>query len=183
MKNRDGTPAEQRRFSSNIYYIRDHAVTAGDGIPTLMRSQFGLNGSTLEHKAAEALIEGVEGFRVEYGVDNVSDSGAAVNFGAAIVWANPTNRNSPTNRGDGIPDGAYVRCTTATPCTVDQLANTVAVKIYVLVRAENKSAGYTDTKTYAMGSTTLGPFNDNYKRHLFQQTIRLQNISSRRETP
>jgi len=177
------TMADIRKFVSNLYYIRDYAVTVGDGIPTLMRSQFGLSGGALAHKTAEALIEGIEGFRVEFGVDNVSDSGAAVNFAAAISWANAANKTSPTNRGDGIPEGAYVRCTTAVPCTVDQLANTVAVKIYVLVRSENTTPGYQDIKTYNLGSTTLGPFNDPYKRHLFSQTIRLTNVSTRRETP
>ncbi len=174
---------EKRKFISNIYYIRDYAVTTGDGIPTLMRSQFGVASGVLEHKTAEALIEGIEGFRVEFGVDNLSDSGAAVNHAAAITWASATNKVSPTNRGDGIPDGTYVRCTTGTACTVAQLVNATAVKIYVLVRSETLTPGYTDGKTYNLGSTTLGPFTDGYKRHLFSQTIRLTNVSSRRETP
>ena len=174
---------DKRKFVSSLYYIRNYAVTAGDGVPTLMRSQFGLSGGVLQHKTAEALIEGVEGFRVEFGIDSLSDSGATVNFGAAITWADATNKVSPTNRGDGVPDGDYVHCTTAVPCTVDQLANATAVKLYVLVRSENKTPGYIDGKTYDLGSTTLGPFSDNYKRHLFSQTIRLTNVSSRRETP
>jgi type IV pilus assembly protein PilW len=179
------TAAERRKFVSNLYYVRNYAVTAGDGVPTLMRSQFTATATSTVpvHQAPEALIEGIEGFRVEYGVDNLSDSGAAVNFGAAIAWANASNKTSPTNRGDGIPDGAYIRCTTGTPCTSDQLSNVVAVKLYVLVRAEQKTPGYQDTKTYNLGSTTLGPFNDEYKRHLFMQTIRLTNVASRRETP
>lgn len=175
--------AERRTFVSNLYYIRDYAVTAGDGLPTLMRSQFGVSAGLLEHKSAEALIEGIEGFRVEYGVDSLSDTGAAVNSGAAITWANSANKISPTNHGDGIPDAGYVQCTTASPCTVAQLANTVAVRIYVLVRSERTTPGYTDSKTYNLGSTSLGPFNDAYKRHLFTQTVRLNNISTRRETP
>jgi type IV pilus assembly protein PilW len=61
--------------------------------------------------------------------------------------------------------------------------NTVAVKIYVLARGDSPSPSYVDTKTYQMGSTTMGPFNDRYKRHLFTQTIRLTNVSGRRETP
>lgn len=174
---------EFRKFVSNLYYVRDYSVTAGDGIPTLMRSQMGLSGGTIQFKAADALIEGIEGFRVEYGLDLKGDSGASVNHAQALTWADSANKTSPTNRGDGVPEGAYVRCTTASACTVSQQVNTVAVKIYVLVRADNMTPGYTDTKTYTLGTTTLGPFNDRYKRHLFQQTIRLQNISSRRETP
>ncbi len=197
----DNITSDRRKFISNIYYVRTYAVTPGDGVPTLMRSSFNLVGGIPGHEAADALIEGIEGFRVEYGVDNLSDTGAAVNFGAAITWANPDNRISPTNRGDGIPDGNYIRCAAA-GCTVDQLVNVVAVKLYVLVRSEKPSSGYTDSKVYCLGSncpaatTTscpasvtpndaplLGPYCDGYKRHLFTQTVRLTNVSSRRETP
>lgn len=203
LQNRDcTTTAERRKFISSLYYIRDYAVTPGDGIPTLMRSQFGLSGGVLQHKPAEALIEGVEGFRVEYGIDNVSDTGEAVNFSSVVLWADNKNLTSPRNRGDGIPDGNYIRCTTAAPCTAAQLANAVAVKLYVLVRSEKPTSGYTDSKVYCLGSncpaatTTscpasitpnaaplLGPYCDGYKRHLFAQTVRLTNVSSRRETP
>jgi type IV pilus assembly protein PilW len=180
LRKRDCTTlADTYKFQSDLYYVRNYAVTVGDGIPTLMRSQF--DGTT--HGAAEALIEGIEGFRVEFGLDTLSDSGAAVNFGQAIVWANTSNLTSPTNRGDGLPDGAFVHCTTAVPCTASQLMNAVAVRIYVLVRSEKTTPGYTDDKTYTLGSTTLGPFNNGYKRHLFTQTVRVTNVSSRRETP
>jgi len=177
-------PSDLWRLGSNLYYIRNFAVTAGDGIPTLMRSRFGYSpGGVLDYMAPEALIEGIEGFRVELGVDDVSDSGAAVNLGAAITWGDTSTKLSPTNRGDGVPDGAYVRCTTAVPCTAAQLVNVVALKLYVLVRSDLASPGYSDAKTYVMGSTSLGPFNDGFKRHLFTQTVRVTNISSRRETP
>lgn len=182
------TLAEVRKFVSSLYYVRDYAVTAGDGIPTLMRSQFGPVsgpfGSMLTFQPAQPMIEGIEGFRVEYGVDSLSDSGAPVDFSQAIKWANADTKTSPVNRGDGLPDGAYVRCTAAAPCTVDQMVNTVAVRIYVLVRSLEPTPGYEDTKTYRLGSTNFTPAaGDRYKRHLFVRTIRLQNVSSRRETP
>ncbi len=173
---------EKRKFISSIYYIRDYANTAGDGIPTLVRSQFDLSGGSLGHQPPLPLIAGIEGFRVEFGIDNVSDSGAAVNYTAAVTWADTTNLTSPTNRGDGIPD-SFISCTTAAPCTVAQLSNVVAVKLYVLARNLETTQGYTDTKTYSLGTTTLGPFNNNYKRHVFSSTVRLINVSGRRETP
>ena len=178
------TRANPWKFVSNLYYVRSYAVTAGDGIPTLMRSQFE-NGA---HSAPQAMIEGIEGFRVEFGIDNISDSGGAVTYTSAITWADPSVLTSPTNRGDGIPD-TYVRCTVASPCTAAQLMNAVAAKIYVLVRSETKTPGYTDGKKYCLASTCtvaadyLGPFTDGYKRHLFTQTVRMVNVSSRRETP
>jgi type IV pilus assembly protein PilW len=175
------TVADKRRFISDIYYVRDYAVTSGDGIPTLVRSQFDLASGTLAHQAAVAMIEGVQGFRVELGVDNVSKTGGAVDYTAAVAWADPDTRTQPSNRGDGSPDGAFVSC--GTGCTVAQLMNTTAVKLYVLVRSRDASPGYTDAKTYTLGSTTMGPFNDGFKRHLFVSTVRLPNITGRRESP
>jgi type IV pilus assembly protein PilW len=69
------------------------------------------------------------------------------------------------------------------PCTTAQLSNTVAVKLYVLARSTQSTPGYTDDKTYQLGSTTLNAFGDQYKRHVFSTTVRLVNISGRRETP
>lgn len=191
-KDCDTDVTEKRKFISNIYYVRDYAQTVGDNIPTLMVSQFDLAGGALAHQTAVPLIEGIEGFNVEFGIDNKSDTGAAVDYTAAIAWANTNHSDvpdlpdspliSPTNRGDGAPD-VFVRCTTATPCSVDQLINVVAVKVYVLARADRVSPGYTDSKTYALGSTTLGPYNDGFKRHVFSTTVRINNVSSRRETP
>ena len=173
------TTSELRKFVSNLYYVRAYAVTAGDNMPTLMRSQ--IVGGT--QAAAEALVEGVDGFRIEYGVNNLSETGANVNYTVAINFSDPTTRKYATNRGDGVPDGNYVRCTAAFPCTVAQLANTVAVRVHLLVRNDTRTPGYQDTKTYQLGGTTLGPFNDEFKRHVFTQTIRLNNVSARRETP
>ena len=184
--------AEKRKFISNIYYIRNYAVSSTDGTPTLMRSSFSLSGGTLGPQTAEPIITGIEGFRVELGIDNVSDDGTNIITGvkgtnpadstllysAAVKWANPNNLVSPLNRGDGIPD-SFVRPT----LTLEQSTHVVAAKIYVLARADKTTPGYTDTKTYALGTTTLGPFNDSYKRHVFTTTVRLNNISGRRETP
>lgn len=183
--------AEKRKYVSNLYYVRRYAVTDGDNVPTLMRRQFSCASGTCGWGDAQAMIEGIESFKVELGIDNVSDSGATLttaSFDAAVSWLNAANLTSPTNRGDGFPD-TYVGCTAAAPCSAFQLMNTVAVKIYILARSENKSPGYTDGKSYCLASTCptaatkLGPFDDGYKRHLFQQVVRLVNVSGRRETP
>lgn len=178
-----GTLASVRKFISNIYYVRDYATTTGDGIPTLVRSQFDLVSGTLAHQAALPLAEGVEGFKLELGVDSLSDTNAAVDFTQAITWSDPTTKTSPANRGDGAPDGDFIRCTTASPCTTAQLMNTVAARLHLLVRSSETTPGYTDTKTYTLAGTTYGPYNDNYKRHVFSTTIRLVNVAGRRETP
>lgn len=175
--------SNKREFISNIYYIRDYANTLGDGIPTLVRSKFDLNSGVLSHQPAEALIEGIEGFAIQLGIDDKSDTGAAVDYSQAVTWANKSNLTSPVNRGDGNPDGTFVTCTSATPCTAAQLSNVVAVKLFILARTLEPSQGFIDTKTYTLGNTTFAPFNDKFKRHVFSTTVRLVNISTRRETP
>ncbi len=159
------TPAAKRRYISNIYYIRSYSVTADDEIPTLMRAEF-KNGVMLP---AQPLIDGIEGFTVELGID---DEAGNVNYAA-----DPT----ATNRGDGAADGVFIRCTTADPCSEDELINVVVVKLHVLARSLTTTPGYTDSKTYTLGSTSLGPFNDGFKRHAYSTAVSLINISSRRE--
>lgn len=193
------TLADKRKFISSIYYIRDYAATPGDGIPTLVRSQLDLVGSPaeLKHPDATALIEGIEGFRIEFGIDRISDDGIDVindpdltkRYNAAVIWKDATNLVSPRNRGDGIPDGAFVRCDTANPTSdpcnnAAMMANAVAAKVFILARSREQSPGHNDTKTYKLGSAAaLGPFNDGYKRQVLSTTVRLTNVSGRRETP
>lgn len=175
--------AEAREVISNIYYVRNYAVMAGDGIPTLMRSSLGVVSGVPTQQSPVALIEGVESFKIELGIDDISDSGAAVDHSSAIVWADTSTKDSPTNRGDGIPDGNFKRCTTLVPCTIGELVNTVGVKLGVLVRNLKTTPGYTDEKKYMIGTTEIGPFNNGYQRYAYNTTVRLVNISGRRETP
>jgi type IV pilus assembly protein PilW len=177
------TPSPKRKLVADIYYVRDYADTVGDGVPTLARSRFDFVGGALAQQPPVPLIEGVEGFRVEFGLDTIGKTSAAVNYAAAIDWADPAVRLTPANRGDGSPDGSFVHCSVAAPCTADQLVNVVAVKLHVLARSSEVSPGHTDTRTYNLGSATLGPFNDHYKRHAFSTTVRLTNVTGRRETP
>jgi type IV pilus assembly protein PilW len=180
--------AEKRRFISHIYYVRDYARVAGDGIPTLVRSEFDLAGGVLSHQPPVALIEGVDAMRVEIGIDTTSITGQPVNNAAAIDWvvdpAYPNAKQFARNRGDGIPDGAFVRCTALTPCNAVQLANATAVRVYVLARSREPTTGYTDTKEYQLGASgAVGPFDDGFKRHVYATTVRLINVSGRRERP
>lgn len=171
---------QKRKFISNVYYIRDYAATQGDGIPTLMQST---QDGTLAHAEAVPLIEGIEAFHVELGVDNKSDSGGDVNYANSIVWASPSNLTSPTNRGDGVPD-VFISCADASAaCGALQLANVVSVKLYVLARADSPTTGYTDSKTYTLGTLAIPAFNDSYKRHVFSTTVRIHNVAGRRLTP
>jgi type IV pilus assembly protein PilW len=189
-------PAPRRKFVQSIYYIRSWSSDdpVEDGIPTLVRSSFDLNGGTLAQQAAVPLVEGIERFRVEVGVDSLSEpytdtagndwpDGTAADPNSPVEWLDPGLWDTATNRGDGIPDGAFVHCPTS-GCSRYDLLNVVAVKLHILARANEPSPGYTDTKTYTLGTSAALPvFDDGFKRHVFSTTVRLNNISGRRETP
>ncbi|HMS04830.1 MAG TPA: PilW family protein [Burkholderiaceae bacterium] len=172
---------KKRKLVAAVYFVRSFANGSGDGLPTLMRSR--MEGtSTIAFQPPEALVEGIEGFRVEWGIDSLSEAGSAVDYGTAVDWTDAT-RTVNRNRGDGVADGDFVRCTTAVPCTVAQMTNAVAARIWVLARAPEPTPGYTDAKTYSLGSSTMGPFNDAFKRHVYSSVVTLRNVSDRRQTP
>lgn len=187
------TASDIYRFVSTIYWVRKYFIDPNDGIPTLVRSKFQSAGGVLAHAGTETLIEGVQGFRVQLGIDNLTKpltsgvTGSTLtssSFTFAVSWASTTQYYTPTNRGDGNAD-TFVTCSDASaPCSdVFNLANAVAVKIDVLMRASSKTPSFTDGRTYTVGGSTMGPYSDGYKRHVFGQTIRLNNVSMRREVP
>ena len=101
-----------------------------------------------------------------------------------VDWADPDTRTTPTNRGDGVPDDEFVRCTTAAPCTVDA-ADERDGRQDLRARAQPRAVAgaYGHEDLYARRRRSLGPFNDAFQRHVFVTTMRLPNISGRRITP
>lgn len=179
------TETERRKWVQNIYYVRNYAVTPGDGIPTLMRSSFGVTGTSPSQQPGEPIVEGIERFNVDLGFDRRSHTGELVDNSAAILWADPDERIMPRNRGNGVVEGRFERClSNVGTCTAADLSNVVALRLNVLSRAIEPSLAYTDDKTYSMGAVgDAGPFNDSFKRHVFSTTVRLNNVSGRRDTP
>lgn len=162
--------ADRRLLVSHIYYIRNDN--------TLMRASF--VGGTNEWQV-QPLVDGVEYMVVELGVDNLSNTNQSVNYAQAVSWVDPLTKRTAQNRGDGEPDGAFVRCASS-GCTVDRLLNVVATKIYLLVRNPEATTGFTDSKSYTLGNVTLTP-GGGFKRHLYSTSIRLHNVAGRREAP
>jgi len=81
--------------------------------------------------------------------------------------------DSDTN---GSPDSF-----TTAPATIGDWASVVAIKLHLLTRTLEETPGYTDDKTYRLGTTTLGPLNDGYYRRVLSAFIRLHNPAGRRE--
>lgn len=157
-----GATTPIRPFVVRIYFVSPCDVPAsgsnctgntddsGVPIPTLKRLELTPSGWQVV-----PLVQGVERFAVEYGVDGNSD---------------------------GAPD-SYV----GTVAGATDWGNVVTVRIHLLVRSTRPSADYEDTKTYRLGTpgsgtiVTVNAPNDGYKRHVFSETIRLTNVSGRRE--
>lgn len=159
--------AAVRRFVTHIYYVANNN-TASDGIPTLKRAELGGNEGSSAFTIVP-LVEGIENIQFEYGID--TDAPGDVNGGSPNIYsADPDSYNSCL----GVA------------CNINW-RSVVSVKLHVLARNTEKTTGYTDTKTYTLGlnaigaDETLGPFNDGYKRHVYQSSVRLNNPAGRRE--
>jgi type IV pilus assembly protein PilW len=145
--------ADVRRFREQLYYIRDYSVTAGDGIPTLVRVELDGDGTGVVSSAVP-LVEGIEMLKVDWGVDT---------------------------DGNGSPD-AWKRCDAATPCVAADWSNVTAAKIFVLSRNLDPTTGYKDDKAYSIGlSGSTAATNDSYKRHVYSAVISLPNRTGPRE--
>lgn len=82
---------------------------------------------------------------------------------------------------DGVAD-AYVETCADDVCW----SNIVSVKLNIIARNIEQSAGQNDAKTYSLGMAgDYAPTGDDrkYKRHAYTQVVRLVNPSSRREAP
>jgi len=82
---------------------------------------------------------------------------------------------------DGVAD-AYVETCATVACWSD----IVSVKLNIIARNIEQSAGQNDAKTYSLGMAgDYAPTGDDrkYKRHAYTQVVRLVNPSSRREAP
>jgi type IV pilus assembly protein PilW len=102
-----------------------------------------------------SIIDGIENMQFDYGVD--------------------------TAGSDGTPD-SYV--TTPATTAVATWGNVMAVRLYLIARNIDTTPGYSDTKTYSLG--TAGTFTPSgtetaYRRHAYTAVVRLNNPSGRRE--
>lgn len=151
--------ANLRKMVVHIYYISQCSVEVGgsctgaDGgtpIPTLKRVELDVAGG-IPALTTATVAEGIENLQIDYGID--SD-------------------------GDGAPNGSDIAGPTSA-----QWPDVVTLKVYLLARSTDLTAGFFDSKTYGMGvAGSVSPASTEraYKRHLFVQSVRLVNPSSRR---
>jgi type IV pilus assembly protein PilW len=152
------TAAVTRRFQTHIYFVANNDAP-GDGIPTLKRAELRYTNNQLGFTIVP-LVEGVENLQLEYGIDTSGDGTVDV------TTATPATANG---------------CAQAA-CAATNWRNVVAVRLHVLARSPSTTPGWTDSKTYGLGPVTAGPFNDGYKRHVFQTLVTLPNPVGRKQS-
>lgn len=105
------------------------------------------------------LVENIEMLRFEYGVDTDQD-------GQVDDDGYPVDPNDPIGASNTWPD-------------------VVMVKIYLVVRNDQPSSGYRDTKSYTVagGTYTVPGDKINHRRNLYTRTVSMRNIAGRREVP
>jgi type IV pilus assembly protein PilW len=158
------TWADTRKLRVHIYYVAQcnaAAVCTAADTPTLKRLELGDDDAGNTVMNIVPLVEGIEYFKVQYGIDT---SPASVDVTTGSV-------------GDGIPD-SYV----TTPTTA-QFENVVAIKTSVLARSLKTTNGYVDSKAYTVGPLAVAASGDQYKRNVYSTEVRPNNIAGRREIP
>jgi type IV pilus assembly protein PilW len=157
-----GTAAVIRRYLTHIYYVASND-RAGDGIPTLKRAELVAGAAGLAINVTP-LVNGIENLQLEYGLDTGADGVAD------LFTANP---------------GTAASCADAA-CAVTNWRNVVSVKLNLLARNMDPSAGHIDGKRYVLGLTAAGEkkvipaANDAFKRHAFQSQVALPNPAGRK---
>jgi type IV pilus assembly protein PilW len=155
------TDADLRQYLVHVYYISTDNGS-GVNVPTLKR--FELKEGAF---VSRPLVEGIEEFQVEYGLD--SD-------------------------GDGAPDayaadpGNFPKAGCAGACPLTNWMNVVTARIHLLARNLETSPGFTDAKTYQLGNDIDGnPVEVTpggaFRRHVFSSLVRVANIAGRRDKP
>jgi type IV pilus assembly protein PilW len=165
------TAASKRQYYVNIYYISTDNGS-GVSVPTLKRLTFtpGTSASTgvPANFTVDPLVEGIEQLHVEYGLDTDGD-------GAPDVYV--------TNPND------YPASACSASCQVTNWMNVVTTHVYLVSRNLETTPGYSDAKTYqlgtATGSVTYTPVSSvaGYRRHAYSALVRITNPAGRRDTP
>jgi type IV pilus assembly protein PilW len=179
LTNIDGSEAPIRKYVVHVYFVAPCSVGSGsatvngvaipgicqagdDGIPTLKRLELtAKSGATTMDLVP--LVEGIEYMKVEFGIDNLP---VAISPVTGLV-------------GDSVVD-SY----TAAPADFSQV---IAAKVYLLARNTLPTSGHVDDKSYVLGSVTVAPANyagnERFRRHAYTASVKLTNVTGRREIP
>ena len=144
-------PCWDWEYRPRIYYVRNFARIAGDGIPTLCRKVllYGATPPTMAGAGAtECLAQGVESLQIEFGLDT---------------------------DGDGEPNVFVTGVTTA------QMQTVVSARLFLLLRGTDRDIQYRNEKTYQISNAPAITPADDFHRRVFSVTVGLRNLTSLRK--
>ena len=149
--------ATMHNLVAHGYYV------AQDSGPGPLPTQTGLGIPSLRRKSLQPgpvivdqdIISGVQDFQIQLGVD--TDIVGTPTRGMIDRWVDPGNPILIPGNAAFIP-----------------AAQVVAVRIWLLVRAERPEIGFVNNTNYIYGDQNV-VFNDNFRRLLVSKTVRLRN--------
>jgi len=162
-----GTRTEIRKYIVRTYYLAScDDCTKNDGIPTLKVAEFN-GGQTV----VTSLVTGIQDVHYSYGVDVDKNGGPD-------CYVDDPSVNNATGGTNQCPNGGAYSWASSSA----NWSNVTAVRISVLSRSVANSVGWSDKRTYDLGrAAASGPFNDSYKRHVYNTTARVWNTGGQRE--
>ena len=166
--------ATLRTVIQRMYFVSScNACSPSDNVPTLKVAEY-VNGAM----QITPLVEGIQDMQVEYGID-MDNNGSP-----DCYTSNPANPPAAEIAAAVCPQTSPLYdWTVSVPNVAANWSNVVTVRVHVLAKNNDISGGWTDTRSYDMGlgEGTVGPFNDQYKRHAYSAVVRLYNIAGQRE--
>lgn len=167
----DTSRAPLRRAIHRIYFISTCHVCAGaakDSVPTLKMAEFAQG-----KMQVTPLAEGIENLQFDFGIDtdgNGSPDWYVSNPDATVDNTEAYPKDFPSYKWDEVE---RVR------------EDVMAVRVHLLARGTETSGGWKDQRIYdlGLGMSSVGPFNDSYKRHVHSAVARLNNPAGLRERP
>lgn len=190
------TSADRRQFLVHIYFVANNDQ-AGDEVPTLKRAELvQATGTPATDFTIVPLAHGIEDLQVEYGIDTDGD-GSPANPGDGTPDVFTTDPDIADYDAAGTATATYADCATHAAQCILNWRNVVALRLNVLARNSTPTRDHVETKIYTLGFNddgtsrcaydpdddgTCEAFGDDYKRHVYQTTVRLNNPAGKRES-
>jgi type IV pilus assembly protein PilW len=146
----------------SYYVAKDSTSPDTAGLPAL-RVKTLADGPAFTDAADLEIMRGVEDFQVQFGIDTGDYNGdKAIDAGRDVD-------------GNGIPDAPLGIATKyVNPDKLLPGFQVVAVRVWILLRAETPEQGFIDDKTYTYADKSVTP-KDGYRRVLMSRTIQTRN--------
>jgi hypothetical protein len=177
------------------------AAAVGNAIPTFYDLESLGNVLTLKTDLAQKIpdnstVFGIRQYRYDVAPVPTAPDTTPFRTLRRVAWAHdcdldPTSLFEPSGELGGV-DGlkfeftAYNAITNAMEISgspPNPLKNLKFVTVWLLIRSDRKTTGYTNADTYTLGTSagkiTLGPYNDAYRRLLVHKTVEVINFVSK----